>query len=87
MCSLIIPAKHIRIVSEGHCIAEATRIIGKSYQTVHRWVKTCESEGLAGLKHAFADGRPSKLTYEQMIELDEYIEKTLNMSMKDVIFH
>ena len=27
---------------------------------------------------------PSKLTYDQMIELDKLIEETLDMSMKDV---
>ena len=74
----------IRIISEGHSIAEAARIIGKSYQTVHRWAKTCESEGLEGLKPSFGGGRPSKLTYDQLIELDKIIEETPNMSMKDV---
>ena len=57
---------------------------GKSYQTVHRWIKTCESKGLEGLKPSFGGGRPSKLTYDQLIELDKIIEKTPNMSMKDV---
>ena len=52
----------IRIISEGHTIAETARIMGKSYQTVHRWAKTCESEGLEGLKPSFGGGRPSKLT-------------------------
>ena len=72
------------LISEGHSIAEAARIIGKSYQTVHRWAKTCESEGLEGLKPSFGGGRPSKLTYDQLIELDKIIEETPNMSMKDV---
>ena len=36
------------------------------------------------MKPSFGGGRPSKLTYEQLIELDEIIEKTPNMSMKDV---
>ncbi len=74
----------IRIISEGHTIAEAARIMGKSYQTVHRWAKICESEGLEGLKPSFGGGRPSKLTYDQLVELDKIIEETPNMSMKDV---
>ena len=74
----------IRIISEGHTIAETARIMGKSYQTVHRWAKTCESEGLEGLKPSFGGGRPSKLTYDQLVELDKIIEETPNMSMKDV---
>lgn len=74
----------VKIVSEGNTIADAANILGKSYQTVHRWIKTCESEGLEGLKPSFGGGRPSKLTYDQLIELDKIIEKTPNMSMKDV---
>lgn len=74
----------IKIISEGHTIADAAKLLGKSYQTVHRWAKICEYEGLEGLKPSFAGGRPSKLTYDQMIELDKIIEETPNMSMKDV---
>lgn len=74
----------VKIVSEGNTIADAANILGKSYQTVHRWIKTCESKGLEGLKPSFGGGRPSKLTYDQLIELDKIIEKTPNMSMKDV---
>ena len=33
---------------------------------------------------SFGGGRPSKLTYDQLIELDKIIEKTPNISMKDV---
>ncbi len=40
--------------------------------------------GLEGLKPSFGGGRPSKLTYDQLIELDKIIEKTPNISMKDV---
>ena len=76
----------VKIVSEGNTITDAANILGKSYQTVHRWIKTCESEGLEGLKPSFGGGRPSKLTYEQLVELDKTIEKTPNMSMKDVYF-
>ena len=74
----------VKIVSEGNTIADAANILGKSYQTVHRWIKTCESEGLEGLKPSFGGGRPSKLTYDQLIELDKIIEETPNMSMKGV---
>ena len=63
----------IKIISEGHTIADAAKLLGKLYQTVHRWVKICENEGLEGLKPSFAGGRPSKLTYDQMIELDKII--------------
>ena len=47
-------------------------------------VKTCEKEGLEGLKPSFEGGRPSKLSYEELIELDKIIENTPDLSMKDV---
>ena len=74
----------VKTYSLGHSIAEAGRITGVGYATVHRWMKTCESEGLEGLKPNFGGGRPSKLTDDQMKELDETIATTSNMSMKDV---
>ena len=42
---------------------------------------------MEGLKPYFGGGGPSKLTYDQLIELDKIIEKTPNISMKDVYIH
>lgn len=39
---------------------------------------------MEGLKPSFGGERQSKLTYDQLIELDKIIEETSNMSMKDV---
>ena len=74
----------INMIVNEFTIADAANDIEVSYQTVHRWAKSCESKGLDGLKPSFGGGRPSKLTYEQLVELDKTIEKTPNMSMKDV---
>ena len=41
-------------------------------------------DGLDGLKPSFGGGRPSKLSYEQQVELDNIIENTPNLSMKNV---
>ena len=51
---------------------------------MHRWAKKCENEGLEGLKPSFGGGRPSKLSYEELVKLDKIIENTPNLSMKDV---
>lgn len=40
------------------------------------WAKTCATEGLEGLKPPFGGGRPSKLTYDQLIELNKIMEET-----------
>ena len=74
----------INMIVQGFTITNAANLIGVSYQTVHRWAKSCEMKGLEGLKPSFGGGRPSKLTYEQLVELDKTIEETPNMSMKDV---
>ena len=74
----------INMIVQGFTITDAANLIGVSYQTVHRWAKSCEMKGLEGLKPSFGGGRPSKLTYEQLVELDKTIEETPNMSMKDV---
>lgn len=74
----------MKIISKENSIQPASNILNISYQTVHRWAKTCEEKGLEGLKPSFGGGRPSKLTYEQFIELYKIIESTPNLSMKEV---
>ena len=74
----------IKFIIEGNTISDASKLLNLSYQTVHRWAKTCEKEGLEGLKPSFGGGRPSKLSYEELIELDKIIENTPDLSMKDV---
>ncbi|WP_305555587.1 helix-turn-helix domain-containing protein [Methanobrevibacter sp. V74] len=43
----------VKIVSEGNTITNAANILGKSYQTVHRWIKTCESDRIRRFKTIF----------------------------------
>ena len=74
----------MKIISEEKSIQPASNILNISYQTIHRWAKICEEKGLEGLKPSFSGGRPSKLSYKQFIELDNIIESTPNLSMKEV---
>ena len=74
----------IKFITEGHTIQDAANLLNISYPTVHRWAKSCEMDGLDGLKPSFGGGRPSKLSYEQQVELDNIIENTPNLSMKNV---
>ena len=74
----------IKFIMDGNTIKDASDLLNLSYQTVHRWAKTCENEGLEGLKPSFGGGRPSKLSYEKLVKLDKIIENTPNLSMKDV---
>ena len=74
----------IKYILEGNTIKDTAELLNLSYQTIHRWAKTCEKGGLKDLKPSFGGGRPSKLSYEELIELDKIIENTPNLSMKDV---
>ena len=74
----------LRLLSEGYTYIDTSRILCVSYQTVSRWAKMCEKEGLNGIIPKFGGGRPSFLTEEEKEELGEIILKTPNMTMKDV---
>lgn len=74
----------LRLLSEGYTYADTSKILNVSYQTVSRWAKMCEKEGLKGIIPKFGGGRPSFLTEEEKEKLGEIILKTPNMTMKDV---
>ena len=74
-------------ILEGHTIKEASEFVNVSYKTVHRWAKACEEKGLKGLEPKFGGGRPSKLTFNQLVELDKYIMNNKGMTQTDVLKH
>ena len=74
-------------ILEGHTIKEASEFVNVSYKTVHRWAKACEEKGLKGLEPKFGGGRPSKLTFNQLVELDNYILNHKGMTQTDVLKH
>jgi len=75
----------IQYILEGHTIKEASDFVNVSYKTVHRWAKSCEEKGLKGLEPKFGGGRPSKLTFNQLVELDNYIMNHKGMTQTDVL--
>lgn len=77
----------IEYILEGHTIQEASEFVNVSYNTVHRWAKICEKSGLDGLKPNFGGGRPSNLTFDQLVELDQYIMNHKGMTQTDVLNH
>lgn len=74
----------MRLISEGHTLKDTAEILQVTYQTVNRWANKCESEGINGLIPNFGGGKPSYLTNEEKVILDNLIQKTPNMTMKDV---
>ena len=74
-------------ILEGNNIAQAAKFINVDYQTVHRWAKICEEKGIEGLKPNFGGGRPSKLNFEQLVQLDQYIQENKGMTQTDVLHY
>lgn len=72
----------MRIIAEGNTIQSAANIIGVKYQTVHGWAKKCEKEWINGLFPNFGGGRPSKLSQDQLKELDEKSKKVPEWTLK-----
>lgn len=74
----------MKLISEGFTLKHTAETINVTYQTVNRWAKTCESEGIKGLIPHFGGGKPSYLSDEEKVKLDKLIQKTPNMTLKDV---
>ena len=63
------------LLAEGYSYDMVAHKMGKSYQTIHRWAKLCESEGIDGLKPNYEGGRPEKLSKEDLQKLDNMIQE------------
>ena len=75
----------IKMVSEGNSITEVANQINKAYPTVHKWISTCEKEGLEGLKPSFVGGgHNAKLNNNQLLQLDKIIAENPNMTLKEL---
>ena len=66
----------VKIVSEGNTITNTANILENPTKQFTNGLKHVNLIGLESLKPSFSGGRPSKLTYDQLIELDKLIEKT-----------
>lgn len=58
----------MKLLSEGYSFDVVDSKMDKSYRTIHRWTKTCESYGVEGLKPNFDGGMPDKITSEDIIK-------------------
>lgn len=74
----------IKMFVQGEKIIDIADFLELSYPTVHSWIKICEKFGIEGLKPNFGGGRPSKLTDEQKIKLQSYIDQEENINLTDI---
>ena len=65
----------MNLLVEGYSYDMVAHKMNKSYQTIHRWAKICESEGIEGLKPNYKGGRPDKISKEDLDKLDQIIKE------------
>lgn len=74
----------MKIFSEINNQSKVAKLIGRSYDSVHRWAQDCEAYGLEGLRPNFNGGRPPLLNEDDEKRLKELIIANLPMSKTDV---
>jgi transposase len=65
----------LALVQEGWSRAEAAQTCGMDRQTLRDWVHRSNADGRAGLADRPHPGRPSRLTADQMKQLEAVVEK------------
>lgn len=75
----------LALVLEGKSRTEAAAQCGMDRQTLRDWVHRYNEEGLAGLYDRALSGRPSRLTPEQMGELQEIVEQGADPAVHGVV--
>jgi transposase len=63
----------VLLVAQGIRCPEVARLLGDSRRTVEYWVRRFEQKGLAGLKEGQRSGRPSRLSAEQIREINRVL--------------
>jgi transposase len=63
----------VLLVAQGITCPEVARLLGDAPRTVEYWVRRFEQKGLAGLKEGQRPGRPSRLSAEQMGEVNRVL--------------
>lgn len=66
----------VLLVAEGVSCPEVARLLGDSPRTVEYWIQRFEDKGLAGLAEGDRPGRPTRLTPEQLEQIDRVLRRT-----------
>lgn len=64
----------VNFVLNGMSAANVAEIAGVSRSTVSNWVKAVDEQGFEALKTVKQNGRPSKLSKEQKVEIDDALQ-------------
>jgi len=63
----------VLLVAQGITCPDVARLLGDAPRTVEYWVRRFEQKGLAGLKEGERPGRPSRLSAEQIREVNRVL--------------
>ena len=74
----------INLLAEGYSYDMVAHKMNKSYQTIHRWAKICESEGIDGLKPNYTGGRPEKISKSDLHKVDLMIKENDEITIQEV---
>lgn len=74
----------LSLIAEGYSFTEVSRKLGMSYQTVARWARTCEKEGLKGLQQHIGRRRELYLTDEEKQEFKKHVLEHDTMTAYDL---
>ncbi len=63
----------VLLVAKGMNCCEVAEILGDAPRTVAYWMERFQKQGVAGLQDGARSGRPSKLTAEQLADLQQAV--------------
>jgi transposase len=66
----------VLLVAQGISCREAAGVLGDAPHTVENWVHRFERSGFAGLTEGERPGRPSRLSQEQVAEMETALRQT-----------
>lgn len=64
----------VNMVLDGKSAAEVSKLAGVSKRTVTKWVKLADEQGFDALRTDPKPGRPSRLSDEQLQEIDKAVQ-------------
>ncbi len=71
------------LVLEGQRPGWINALFGLSGMTLERWIRGVNQEGVQALKPKPRPGRPTRLTYAMQQQLEQHLEKTLVVHLKE----
>ena len=66
----------VLLACRGMSAYEVGELLGHNPTTIHRWIKSFEAKGFSGLEDEEKQGRPTRLSVEQLRGVDRDLRKS-----------